>query len=205
MSEIQHIDVHIAELRRQIINKIIEFKNIRKKSESTPDDENPNHWKELIQDMVKEAEEYNTHINFDFILDSLPDDLKRTFLWIGVNNKGIQTWNNDLIGLNFKDAIIRAIYNDPYNFIIYDSFEAVIETEFPEINIFEPISLETVNKVADKIIEHVKNSEVDEDSSEQIIVFDITDPTKNVEMIYPEFEKFIGIFKSARAKNIGMI
>lgn len=188
--EIQHIDVHVAELRRQITNKIIEFKNLRKKSETTPDDENPEYWKELIQEMIKEAENYNTHIHFDFILDSLPNDLRRIFLWLGVHNEGIQTWNNDLIGLNFKDAIIRAIYSDPYSFVIYDSFESVIENEFPEVNVFEPISLETVNKVADKMIEYVKNSEVDGDSSEQIIVFDITDPTKNVEMIYPEFEKF---------------
>lgn len=188
--EIQHIDVHVAELRRQITNKIIEFKNLRKKSETTPDDENPEYWKELILEMIKEAENYNTHIHFDFILDSLPNDLRRIFLWLGVHNEGIQTWNNDLIGLNFKDAIIRAIYSDPYSFVIYDSFESVIENEFPEVNVFEPISLETVNKVADKMIEYVKNSEVDGDSSEQIIVFDITDPTKNVEMIYPEFEKF---------------
>lgn len=131
----------------------------------------------------------HTDVHFDFVLDSLPNDLKRIFLWLGVHNEGIQTWNNDLIGLNFKDAIIRAIYNDPYNFVIYESFESVIENEFPEVNIFEPISLETVNKVADKMIEYIKNSEVDGDSSEQIIVFDITDPTKNIEMIYPEFEK----------------
>jgi len=188
--EIQHIDVYIAELRRQITNKIIEFKNLRKKSETTPDDENSNYWKELIQEMIKEAEDFNTHIHFDFVLDSLPNDLRRIFLWLGVHNEGIQTWNNDLIGLNFKDALIRAIYNDPYNFVIYESFESVMENEFPEVNVFEPISLETINKVADKMIEYIKASEVDGDSSEQIIVFDITDPTKNVEMIYPEFEKF---------------
>ncbi len=108
----------------------------------------------------------------------MPNNLKQTFLWLGVHNEGIQIWNNDLVGLNFKDVIIRAIYNDSYNFVIYNSFESVMKNEFPEVNVFEPISLETVTKVADKMIEYVKNSEVNGDSSEQIIIFDITDPTK---------------------------
>ncbi len=46
-------------------SKIIEFKTLRKKSENTPDDENSNYWKELIHEMIKEAEDFNTHIHFD--------------------------------------------------------------------------------------------------------------------------------------------
>jgi len=126
----------------------------------------------------------NQNITFDFILDNILDEKTRSFLWLGVHDEGIQTWNT-LVGLNFKDAIIRSIYNNPCDYVVYDSLESVIENEFPKIDSSKPINLETVTKVAEKMIEYIENSEVDGDSSEQIIVFDITD-LKNINMLYPE-------------------
>jgi hypothetical protein len=183
LPELQYVEDHVALLRQQITNDMIEFKNLQKKLESSP-----NNWKELIQEMIEDVEVYNTYIHFDFVQCSLPSDLKRTFLWLGVSDEGVQTWNNNLIGLNFKDAIIRAIYKNPYDFVMYYDFESIMENEFPEIDISSPISLETVDAVANKIIEYIEKPEVDGDSFEQIIIFDITEPTNKIEMICPKFK-----------------
>ncbi len=176
----------LMEVRRELTNKMIVFKSMY---ENLTTDEAPNQWEAVIADIIKESNTYKTGIRFDFTLPELADKNKRIFLWIGVHNKGIQTWDNSLVGINFKDALIREIVKNPYDGIIYFDFIDMIEEQYTNFDFNIPINIEVVNYIADKIMRCIKDSKVEGDSSEQIVVFDITEPTKNITMIYPEFKK----------------
>ena len=140
--------------------------------------------------------EQENNISFDFTLVEPPDKDIHRFLWLGVHNEGVQAWDNSLTGLDFKDALIRDIVKNPYGLTIYYDFREMFDEKYPELDIFNSkaifITLEQVNNIVDQMIEYIKCSEIDGDSSEQIIVFDISNTTDNITMLYPEYEKHIG-------------
>lgn len=175
----------LMEVRRELTNQMIVFKSMY---ENLNDGE-PNQWEAIVSDIVKESNKYKIGIRFKFALPDLADKNKRIFLWLGVHNEGIQTWDNSLVGKDFKDAIIRDIVKNPYEGTIYFDFIDMIDQNYTNFDYTKAISFEVVSTIADKMIEHIKDSRVDGDSSEQIIIFDITDTSKNIEMIYPEFKK----------------
>ena len=132
--------------------------------------------------------EQPNNITFDFDLIEPPNKDMHRFLWLGVHKEGVQTWDNSLVGTDFKDALIRDIVKNPYGFIIYYDFREMFNQEYePDFNIYESITvtLEQVTHIVDKIIECIKHSRVEGYSGEQIIIFDITNTVDNIEMIYP--------------------
>ena len=99
----------LMEVRRELTNQMIIFKSMY---ENLCPNEKPNQWEAVIADVIEESNNYKLGIRFNFALPELADKNKRIFLWLGVHNEGIQTWDNHLVGNDFKDAIIRDIINN---------------------------------------------------------------------------------------------
>jgi hypothetical protein len=175
----------LAHLREEVRKNIIEFEKLAMCERTISREEALENWKNRIWDAITTLNLPNIRIQFDFTLHELPINLKRRYLWLGVHDEGIQGWDNDLIGIDFKDAIIRSIYKNPYAGTMCWDFIDMMDQNYPGYDLSKPIGLEIVENIADQIIKYIKNSEVDGDSSEQIIVFDITYP-KEVKLLYPE-------------------
>lgn len=100
----------------------------------------------------------------------------RTYLWLGVHDEGLQSYGT-LKGENFKDALRNEL--EEHGAVIYWN-KIDFDAELSE------------GQIIDKIDEYIENSEVDGDSTEQVIVFDITDPS-DVKIEHPNL-KIIGFY-----------
>lgn len=183
--EISDLQNQLKELKQDIKNKIIKFEKLSKKDYIITKEEAFDEWVDIVNEALAAADVPEHKITFDFVPTKLPKEKERRFLWLGVHDEGIQSWNTDLVGEDIRDAIIRSIVKNPYDFVIYYEFRQVFEELYPKKNIKDPINFTILDHVADIMLNSVKNSSVDGDSSQQIIVFDITD-NSDVKLIYPE-------------------
>jgi len=143
----------------------------------------------INKDTTKQAdreftEQRDLKVKFNFDLQELEENKIRRYLWLGVHNEGIQTWDI-LSGENLRDAIIRKMYKEPLSCIIYFDLIDLLDQKYPNLSITDPINFNILEDIAHTIIKYVEDSSVDGDSDQQIIVFDITEP-KNTSLIFPK-------------------
>jgi len=181
----ENIDLTLQQMKKDIKAQIIEFEELSKKTHISTKEQAFEDWSDVINEALAAANVPEYQIIFDFVPTKLPEEKERTFIWLGVHDAGIRTWGSNLVGEDIIDALRRAIIKNPYDLITYYDFEQIFEELYPKKKIKDPINFTILDHIADTMLNCIKNSRVDGDSSEQIIIFDITDKA-NVKLVCPE-------------------